>query len=178
MARNPPSYRMLSPCENVKAGFTRTARRYVRADIKRVAKAVKTISYRKFIKQTKDATPEQLAREHLSGVRPYVSQARREQAAKTRAAAELKRVVKKIDRLDMVRNMSPNDRRGGGKTWHLLPDTRARFLEDRAAKLRGEEIPEGRWHSMMDVAKAIDDPALNRLMTSPVVLPKDIEEAA
>ena len=32
MARNPPSYRMLSPSENVKAGFTRTARRYVRAD--------------------------------------------------------------------------------------------------------------------------------------------------
>jgi len=133
----------------------------VQFDIKRVMKAVKTISYRKFIKQTKDATPEQLAREHLSGVRPYVSQARREQAAKTRAAAELKRVVKKIDRLDMVRNMSPNERKGGGKTWHLLPDARVQFLEDRAAKLRGEEIPVGRWHSMMDVAKAINDPALN-----------------
>jgi hypothetical protein len=97
---------------------------------------------------------------------------------KTRAAAELKRVVKKIDRLDVVRNMSPNERKGGGKTWHLLPDARTQFLEDRAAKLRGEEIPVGRWHSMIGVAKAIDDPALNRLTTSPVVLPKDIEEAA
>ena len=134
MARNPPSYRMLSPSENVKAGFTRTARRYVRADIKRVTKAVKTISYRTFIKRTKDATPEQLAREHLSGVRPYVSQARREQAAKTRAAAELKHIVKKIDRLHVVRNMSPNERKGGGKTWHLLPDARTQKGPRRSGK--------------------------------------------
>jgi hypothetical protein len=178
MAHNSPSYRMLSPSENVKAGFTRTARRYAREGIKRVTKAVKTISYRQFIKRTKDASPEQIAREHLYGARSYVSQTHREQAAKTREAAVLKRVVKKIDRLDVVRNMSPNERKGGGKTWHLLPEVRTQFLEDRAAKLRGEEIPVGRWHSMMDVAKAIDDPALNRLMTSPVVLPKDIEEAA
>jgi hypothetical protein len=178
MARNAPSYRMLPPSENVKAGFTRTARRYVPSNITGITKATKTISYRRFINLTKGASPEQIAHEHLHGARMYSTQARREQAAKTRAAAELKRVVKKIDRLDMVRNMSPNERKGGGKTWHLLPDARTQFLEDRAAKLRGEEIPVGRWHSMMDVAKAIDDPALNRLMTSPAVLPKEADEAA
>ncbi len=174
----PASYRILSPSENAKAAFTRTARRYVPGNITRITKAIKTISYRRFINPTKGASPEQIAREHLHGVRMYLTHARREQAAKTRAAAELKRVVKKIDRLNVVRNMSPNERKGGGKTWHLLPDVPAQFLEDRVAKLRGEEILVGRWHSMMDVAKAIDDPALNRLMTSPAVLPKDIKEAA
>ena len=178
MAKKPASYRMLPPSENVKAGHSRTARRYVPGNITRITKVTKTISYRRFINLTKGASPEQIAREHLHGVRMYSTQARREQAAKTRAVAELKRVVKKIDRLDMVRNMSPNERKGGGKTWHLSPDAHKRFLEDRAAKLRGEEIPVGRWHSMMDVAKAIDDPALNRLMTSPAVLPKDFDEAA
>lgn len=36
----------------------------------------------------------------------------------------------------------------------------------RARKLRGEWIPDGDWHSMMDVARSIDDPMLSRLMKS------------
>jgi hypothetical protein len=82
MAKKPVSYRMLSRSENVKAGFTRTARRYVPGNITRITKATKTISYRRFINLTKGASPEQIAREYLHGVRMYSTQARREQAAK------------------------------------------------------------------------------------------------
>src|SRR5262249_21817999 len=87
----------LTPEQNVKLGYSRKARRYVRKDVKRLTKTTPTISARQYeTKKTRERfglTPEQATEARRRGALSYVSAAQRERVAKAANTREENRVV-------------------------------------------------------------------------------------
>ncbi len=162
--------RKLSPSENVRAGYSRKAERYVMRD-KRVTKAAATISKRQFLqRQTAEHTGrgkiplERAARLRREGDLGYRSAASEEQASKQRIV----RAVERIKKLQTVHNRNPN--RDGAA---YRPRYRDRYEDLARRKLAGNHIEDGEWQDMMDMAEDGRDPRLNDLRRSPVVTRAD-----
>ena len=145
--------RRLSPAENVRAGYSAKAERYILKDAK-VRKGMATVSKREFLKrQTAEreglARPmslERAAKARRRGEFGYSSEASAEQALKQRAT-----------RLRSVKDFK-------GRTYR--PGLASQYAELRARKLAGETLDQHEWCAMMDVASAIDDPMIANLRSS------------
>lgn len=101
------------------------------------------------------------AKLHAQGLLEYKSAASREQAAKTRTLRALKKQVKVIGTVS--RPASITQRAG---RYHPSQAARSDFIRLRARKLRGEFLDDGDWREMIDIAQAVNDPMLSRLMQS------------
>ena len=158
--------RKLSPAENVKAGFSPKAERYVLKGA-RVTKRTATLSKRRYLeKQTaergglaKPLSLEKAAEARRAGGLGYSSAESAEQAVKQRDTRYVRRSLKSVGR---VRDLKGRPYRPG----HL--DS---YEELRRRKLAGENLSDTDWFSLMDVARAIDDPRLADLQRSAHVGP-------
>jgi hypothetical protein len=155
--------RKLSPAENVRAGRSAKAERYVLCG-KRVTRTTTTISKRQYLqKQTAEHAGEQLSLEQAARRRreqtlSYRSAVSEDQAAKQRET----RALQRASRLKSVRDL---------KGMSYRPGMLGEFEELRRRKLAGEDLPDTDWFEMMDIANAIDDPRLSDLRRSAYVRP-------
>jgi hypothetical protein len=53
------------------------------------------------------------------------------------------------------------------KRYPVMDEMRGSFFPLRERKLKGEWLDEGDWHSMVDMANAMNDPMLSALLKSP-----------
>jgi hypothetical protein len=163
--------RKLSPSENVRAGYSDKAERYALAG-KRVTKATATIPKRQYLKrQTAEregrapVSLEKAARERREGGLGYGTAASESQAAKQRSSRALKR-------LEKVRTVKDNS----GQRYH--PGLLGHYEELRRRKLEGEDLDQGVWFELIQIAEEIDDPMLSHLLESPRMRPSHRRRAA
>jgi hypothetical protein len=165
--------RRASPAENVRMGFSPTARRYVKRSVK-VTKATASISARQAeTKRTSERygfkTPEAATRARREGGLGYESRAQGERVAK----AEQTRLFKRIDAAANAREKIPYDPLGKRNVkrqrWLALkPGDKERYRDLRARRLRGEwfdDIADFTW--LMDMSKRFGDRDATRLRGSP-----------
>jgi hypothetical protein len=174
MAHHPKStssYPRLSPVENVKAGFSRKARRYVKRDVSRIGKRTATISHRQHeTLRTKEryhiATPELATEARKRGALSYSSLVQRESVAKAAVTREGKKYRIALEARDgqYIEAHSPRRRR---ERVHITAASIERYLENRRKKLNDEYIPDGDWQQMMDIARAVGDARAPLLRGSP-----------
>ena len=174
MARRPKatsSYRRLSPVENVKAGFSPKARRYVKRDVSRIGKRAATISHRQHeTVRTKEryhiATPELATEARKRGALNYSSLVQRESVAKAAVTREGKKYRAALEARDEQYIEANNPRRRRERVPYYS-GCYQRYLENRRKKLNGEYIPDGDWQQMMDIARAVGDARAQLLRGSP-----------
>ena len=157
--------RKLSPSENVRAGYSAKAERYVIRG-KRVTKSTATISKRQYLeRQTAERTGrakaslEKAAQLRREGDLSYSSAASESQAAKTREVRTIKRSLREVERVRDLKGRSYQPHNLGG------------YMDLRRRKLAGEWLPDTDWFSLADVAEAINDPRLADLRRSAHVGP-------
>jgi hypothetical protein len=161
--------RRATPAENVRMGFTPKARRYVSATARKVTKSTQSISARQAeTRRVRErygmASPEIATAARKHGALSYVSadQAGRvEKAADTREARKAERAVKNLEG-HSVASQSP-DRRKHGRRVPISEGDAQRYERLVRRKLDGEDIPDGDWHWMIDVAARIEDKRYSRL---------------
>jgi hypothetical protein len=174
MVRHPKStssYRRLAPAENVKAGFSAKARRYVKKDVSRIGKRTATISHRQHeTLRTKEryhiATPEFATEARKRGALKYSSAVQRESVAKAAFTREGKKYRIALEARDGQYIEANNPRRRRERV-HITAAAIERYLENRRKRLNGEFIPEGDWQQMMDIARAVGDARGELLRGSP-----------
>jgi hypothetical protein len=161
--------RRASPAENVKMGFTPKARRYVKADGRKVTKSTASVSARQA--ETKRvrkvcgmASPEQATEMRRHGALSYSSQ---DQARRVEKAAD-RRLMKKARESVGRKLTSPRPGREGRK-FRLTNERLTKFERDRRRKLDGEWLDGPDWFEMMDTANALKDHRVLQLRASPVV---------
>jgi hypothetical protein len=161
--------RRATPAENVRMGFTPKARRYVSANAHKVTKSTRSISARQAeTRRVRErygmASPEIATEARKRGALSYVSadQAGRVgKAADTREARKAERAVKNLEG-HSVASQSP-DRRKHGRRVHIGAGDAQWYDEITRRKLDGEDIPDGDWHRMIDIAARIEDKRYLRL---------------
>jgi len=173
----------LTPAQNVKAGYSPKARHYVLlkpdGSVPRITKRTPTISANQYEKLRTGLPKAQATKARLSGELPYKSARAEQTAAKIRRTTESKRGGRDFPAyfLDRVRADARNKTtifKGGGptkgsKSLVVHYDSAVRALENRAKRLRGEHIPDGEWHAMVDYMAHYEDPYVEILRGSPNV---------
>jgi hypothetical protein len=161
--------RRASPAENVRMGFSATARRYVKAGAQKVTKSTASVSARQA--ETKRvrklyglATPEIATKAREHGALSYRTARTAETAAKTKQAAYLRRLRKAGRSHQRIVGQYNPDK----KHWFKAsPEKVSRVEELRDRKLRGEFIEDqGEWFMMIRFAEDLGDPALHILRSS------------
>jgi hypothetical protein len=169
-------FRRLSPAENIEAGSSPKARRYVPKWIKRATKRTATISARQYEtlrtnKRYHIATPELATEARKRGALSYSSAVQRESVAKAANTREEKRyhaeLTNKVGHHIDINN--PNRRRHGSQA-RITTASVDRYLDNRRKKLAGEYIPDGEYQEMMDQARAVKDARLDLLRASPTTI--------
>jgi hypothetical protein len=161
-------WRRATPAENVRLGKSAKARNYVPKNVRKVGKRTKHISARQFeTLRTKEeyglASLEVATQARQHGAQNYKSAKQREAVAR----AGDTRFNKAVDNLVGEYMPSPRDDRKKRRGFVLRNGSKEQFFENRDKKLRGEYIPDGEWHAMMDVAKKAKDKRLPQLRLSP-----------
>ncbi len=164
-------FRRLSPAENIEAGFSPKARRYVPKWIKRATKRTATISARQHeTLRTNErygiATPELATEARKHRTLNYSSAVQRENVAKAAVTREGKKYRAALEARDGQYIEANNPRRRRERV-HITAVAIERYLENRRKKLNGEYIPEGDWQQMMDIARAVGDARGELLRGSP-----------
>jgi hypothetical protein len=160
-------YRRLSPIENERLGFTRTARHYVLKNVKRVtprtssipARAHETLRARQLYGL---ASPEQATMARREGGLSYSSA---DQASRVEKAAD-RRLVKKA-RKSVGEYLPTSNPRRKRTPFRFTEEKMKHFERNRARKLRGEWLDNGEWFEMMDTARALNDHRILQLRASP-----------
>jgi hypothetical protein len=160
-------YRRLSPDENERQGFSRTARHYVLKIVKRLTLRTPSISARAH--ETLRAS--QL---HGLGSPEQATMARREGGISYSSADQASRVEKAADRrlMNKARESvgeylpTSNPRRKRTR-FHFTGEKMKNFERNRERKLRGEWLDNGEWFEMMDTARALKDHRILQLRASP-----------
>jgi hypothetical protein len=160
-------YRRLSPNENERLGFTRTARHYVLKDVERVtartpsitARALETLRARQLHGV---ATPEQATMARREGGISYSSA---DQANRVEKAAD-RRLRKKV-RESVGEYLPTSNPRRKRTRFNFTNERMKTFERNRERKLRGEWLDNGEWFEMMDTARALKDHRILQLRASP-----------
>jgi hypothetical protein len=160
-------YRRLSPDENERQGFSRTARHYVLKDVKRVTPRTPSITAR---------AHETLRARQLHGLASpeQATMARREGGISYSSADQARRVEKAADRR-LVRKARKNvgeylptsNPRRKRTRFRFTDEKMKNFERNRERKLRGEWLDNGEWFEMMDTARALNDHRILQLRASP-----------
>ncbi|SFK75259.1 hypothetical protein [Methylocapsa palsarum] len=159
-------FRKLDPSELIKAGFSPLSERYVPSTVKRVTSKTASISKRQY--QTKrnaefigeKLSIEKVADRHATGELSYKTADTRARAQKQMSTRRIKAALKKTEKAE---NHS-------GRKYVIGSETKGAFMGSRQRKLAGEFIPDGEWHAMVDLARAINDPRLSDLIKSAGVI--------
>jgi hypothetical protein len=161
--------RRASPAENVKMGFTPKARRYVKANTRKITKATASVSARQA--ETKRvrkvygmSSPEQATEMRRHGALSYSSQ---DQARRVEKAAD-RRLMKKARASVGDKLTAPRPGREARK-FRLTNERLKNFERNRRRKLDGERLDDPDWFEMMDTANALKDHRVLQLRASPVV---------
>jgi hypothetical protein len=160
-------YRRLSPKENERQGFTRTARHYVLKDVKRVTPRTPSISARAHetlrARQLHGlASPEQATMARREGGISYSSA---DQARRVEKAAD-RRLVRKA-RKSLGEYLPTSNPRRKRTRFRFTGEKMKNFERNRERKLRGEWLDNGEWFEMMDTARALNDHRILQLRSSP-----------
>jgi hypothetical protein len=161
--------RRASPAENVRMDFPPTARRYVKADVKRVTKTTASVSARqaetKRVRKVHGVSSlEQATRERQANNIPYSSPRAAQTARKSKDDAYFKRLRKAGK--DHRRIVGEFDRKRR-HSFQASPEKVSRAEKLRKRKLRGEFIEDqGEWFMMIRFAEDLGDPALHILRSS------------
>jgi hypothetical protein len=161
--------RRASPAENVKLGFSPKARRYIKADVKKITKATASVSARQA--ETKRvrkvyglASPEVATRERQANNIPYSSTRAAETASKSKEAAYLRRLRKAGQTRQRIIG---EYNRNGKHSFKASPEKTSRAEDLRKRKLDGEFIEDqGEWFQMIRFAEDLGDPMLHILRSS------------
>jgi hypothetical protein len=165
--------RRASPSENIRMGFTPTARRYVKVGVK-VTKATASVSHREAqTKRTQERhgfhTPEAATKARREGALSYESQTQARRVDK----ADRTRLLSKIEKAVSAREKIPYDplghrgKRHRGRLIALKSGDEQRYRELRERKLRGEDLDIVDFVWLMDMANRFGDPAAKQLRGSP-----------
>jgi hypothetical protein len=160
-------YRRLSPNENERLGFTRTARHYVLKDVERVTARTPSITARAH--ETLRArqvhglpSPEQATMARREGGISYSSA---DQASRVEKAAD-RRLARKARK--NVGEYLPTSNPKRKRTHFRFTDERMKnFERNRERKLRGEWLDNREWFEMIDTARALKDHRILQLRASP-----------
>jgi hypothetical protein len=106
------------------------------------------------------------AKLRATGELRYGTAAAEVQAGKTKETRRLQREVKRITRAELPPTLPPS-RRPRRRFYPVTSAMRDNFIGLRRRKLLGEYLDNGDWHQLVDIARAINDPALSALMKSP-----------
>jgi hypothetical protein len=160
-------YRRLSPKENERLGFTRTARHYVLKNVERVTQRTPSISARAHetlrSRQLHGlASPEQATMARREGGISYSSA---DQASRVEKAAD--RRLRKKARQSVGQYLPTSNPRRKRTRFHLTDEKMKNFERNRERRLRGEWLDNGEWFEMMDVAHAVNDHRILQLRASP-----------
>jgi hypothetical protein len=160
-------YRRLSPDENERQGFSRTARHYVLKGVERVTPSTPSISARAHetlrARQLHGlASPEQATMARREGGISYSST---DQASRVEKAADRRLIKKARERIDKYLPTS-NPRRKRTR-FRFTDEKMKNFERNRERKLRGEWLDNGEWFEMMDTARALNDHRILQLRASP-----------
>jgi hypothetical protein len=160
-------YRRLSPDENERQGFSRTARHYVLKIVKRLTPRTPSISAR---------AHETLRARQLHGLTSpeQATMARREGGISYSSADQASRVEKAADRR-LIKTAQQNvgeylptsNPRRKRMRFHFTDERMKNFERNRERKLRGEWLDNGEWFEMMDTACALKDHRILQLRASP-----------
>jgi len=171
--------RRATPKENEAMGYSRTARRYVKAGAK-VTKRTASVSARQAeTKRTRQrngfATPEAATRARREGALHYESRAQGERVAKGRLTRQTKRVLSDIEKAGDRHEKIAYDplgkrREKKARMIRVNPGDAERYKEMRARRLRGGQgaqldITDFVW--LMDMSHHFGDPDAARLRASP-----------
>ena len=101
------------------------------------------------------------AKLRAQGLLGYKHAAGEEQAAKQRTTRALRKQAKALEEVSR-----PASRTHGAGRYHSSQAAKDNSIRLRNRKLRGEFLDDGDWHEMIDIAQAVNDPMLSRLMQS------------
>jgi hypothetical protein len=162
--------RRAAPAENVRMGFSPKARRYVKADVRKITKATASISARQ-------AETKRVSKRYGFETLEAATQARREGALGYESQDQAERVARAADtrlRKQAQRSVgetlsAPRPYRKKASRFVLTNARRINYERNRERKLRGEWIDGPEWLEMMDTANALKDHRVLQLRASPVV---------
>jgi hypothetical protein len=175
---NPGKYRKLSPAELAKVGAPSKSERYVRVGTKRVTKRTATVSRRAYEQAKLGATLEKAVKQRQSGERPYKTMATRAAAQKQRTTRQTIAQARNFTAAFEQRTRDPNvirlrppsrpyTRKSHARDYRLSGERRYDLPFLRQRKLDGEFIDDwGKWKTLVDFARRINDPALPLLLKS------------
>jgi hypothetical protein len=156
-------YRRLSPDENERQGFSRTARHYILKIVKRVTRRTASITARLRTRQLHGlASPDQATVARREGGISYSSA---DQASRVEKAAD-RRLIKKARESVGAYLPTSNPRRKRTR-FHFTDERMKNFERNRERRLRGEWLDNAEWFEMMDVARAVKDHRILQLRASP-----------
>jgi hypothetical protein len=173
-------YRRATPSQNVRMGYSPTARRYIRASVTKVSAHTQSISARQYETMRVYtlhgvASPEIATKARAQGAIGYKSaQARataRDNIAKAYEKRTIKHIVDDVASGKRIRQRTTGGAYATGKRaangYRLPPDAASRYFELRELRLNGDWIDEGDWHFLMDMGYQYDDPMINALRAYP-----------
>jgi hypothetical protein len=160
-------YRRLSPDENERHGFSRTARHYVLKMLKRVTRRTPSITARAHeTLRTRQlhglTTPEQATMARREGGISYSSA---DQASRVEKAAD-RRLIKKA-RESVGEYIPTSNPRRKRTRFPFTAERMKNFERNRERRLRGEWLDNAEWFEMMDTARALKDHRILQLRASP-----------
>jgi hypothetical protein len=188
------AFRKLTKTELEKLGFSPKSERFIEVG-KRIAKNVKTISKRLFTIKKTGLSPETAAKAHSEGELLYKSRSTQiaaEKQRKTRLRQKAERgeqrelkladkryrplTAKQIDlensffakRASALRYAQPGPNAIHPEPWLITRPISEQAISDHRRKLAdpSDRLPDGRWHRMIDIARASNDPNIGRLLQS------------
>ena len=160
-------YRRATPAENIKLGFSRTARHYIPKSVERVTKRTQSLTARAHeTLRTRQvhglASPEQATQARREGGLSYSSQDQAERVAK---AAD--RRIREKARQSVGEWLPYRHPKKGTSRLHFTHERMETYERNRERKLRGEWLDDVEWFALMDAAKALRDHRIMQLRASP-----------
>ncbi len=172
-AEAPPSlWRKLSPKELLSAGLSPTSKRYTTAAKGGKIAAATTISEKamrnkRALAETGSTLKGSEAPTRLSaGMQPYKSAQSEDIAHKQHETAIRRRLAKDARAVRSVNHPGGGSSGRASRSYIPSATARERYLKNRDRKLAGQELSDGEWHEMVDIATAINDPQLRLLRLS------------
>jgi hypothetical protein len=166
--------RKLTRAETIKATGNPNTRTvlYASKDAKKITKRTPTVSERQYDKAVTGKSREQAVKERSVNPLLYKSAASRDTADKIKAegayrAEFLQRVEEDARNRTKVKKAGGKNK--GAPSFTVRRTTALTALEDRAKRLRGEHIPDGRYQQMMDYSAHYNDPRIELMRGSPKV---------
>lgn len=156
--------RAATKAEKLKMRITSKGQFFVRKGTVRFTKRTPRITERQQGRKETGLIREKASKARRFGGLDYKTAAARETAGKSRDARLLRRV--ESSQRQFIPSANPS-RKHKGRGFKLQDGAIERFERNRALKLRGEEIPDGEWHEMMDIAAWFNDARIAQLRLSP-----------